>query len=371
MIKYIVTLILILLIIYFGIDLCIEKKESFTVLPILDSSPFVHLYDNTGTKLNISLISKPFGTDSDYKLFLNNINKYIFIGITSYMEFPSIPGNPIDKYILEKDVTESTVNQSYNLEMYFKLCDGWLHCFREPIKYLPHDKPSTLISESDFVNYNVLKPDTNIKKEYDFIYSCPKVDKNSPCNDWVSLNKNWELALKCFPIMCLKYKLKGLLIGREGCELPEGCEPYLDTTGWLDYNENIKLYNKCKFIFVPNVRDASPRILTEALASNLPALVNINILGGWKYIESGKTGEFFTDENDISQALDTLLLNMNKYEPREYIINNYGPINSGKRLKKFIFDNFKDQVKNDKNEIIDENSIEYIVFRGPLVNFIP
>jgi glycosyltransferase involved in cell wall biosynthesis len=222
-----------------------------------------------------------------------------------------------------------------------------------------------LLSESDFVNYNVLKPNPNVPVEYDFIYSCPKVDENSSCNDWVSYNKNWELALKCLPIMCLQFKLRGLLVGRSKCTLPVGCEKLLDTTGWVDYYENIKLYNKCKFIFVPNIRDASPRVLTEALACGLPCLVNYNILGGWKYVDSVHTGEFFTDETDIAESITILLKNMSTYNPRQYIIDNYGPINSGKQLKNFLYSNFNDKIN------VPITDVNYVVFRGPLTGFVP
>ena len=157
------------------------------------------------------------------------------------------------------------------------MCKGWLHCFKNPEKYIPTDKPHTLISESDFVNYKQLPYDANAEREFDFLYSCPKVNENSTCDDWVSHNKNWELAKKCLPILCEKFKLKGLLVGRKDCEIPEGCKPYITTTGWLDYGENIKQYNKCKFIFVPNQRDASPRVITEAMSCNLAVLMNKNI----------------------------------------------------------------------------------------------
>jgi hypothetical protein len=367
MIRYIVTLILLSLIVYFSISI---TTENFMSLPPLESPAFVHLYDNKGNKLNIALISKPFGQDSEYKIYLNNINKYIYIGITSYMEFPNLPTNPLDNYILEKKITTgSTSENAYNLEMYFKLCDGWLHCFRNPIEYLPANKPHDLISESDFINYQMIKPDETVKKEYDFIYSCPKVSEDSSCDDWVSHNKNWELCKKCLPILCLKYKLRGLLIGRKGCKLPDGCDKYISTTGWIDYHENLNLYNKCRFVFMPNQRDASPRVLTEGFAYNLPCIINRNILGGWKYIESKVTGEFFTDENDVNIAIETMLANITTYTPRQYIIDNYGPINSGKRLKKFIFDNFKDRVLNEANEKVNEKDVEYILIRNPLNSF--
>ena len=356
MLKYIITLILVILILYFAIN---NWKNIATFINTdneenneLNTVAFVPLYDDKGTKLNVSLISKPFSTDKDFKLYLTNKHKYIFLGITSYMEFPSMPTNPIDKYELESFGNTNP----YNLDMYFSICEGWLHCFKNPCKYLPTDRTNVLISESDFINYEIIKPD-NSMKEYDFIYSCPKISKDSTCNDWVSYNKNWELALKCLPILCAKYKLKGLLVGRDGCELPEDCKEYLTTTGWLEYNEMIKLYNKSKFIFVPNVRDASPRVITEAMSLDLPCIMNTNILGGWKYINK-QTGEFFTDENDLESVLKPFLANLPNYKPRQFIIDNYGPINSGKRLKEFIFNNYKDR--------LNIKDCEYIVIRNPL-----
>jgi hypothetical protein len=367
MIDRLLILCLILLLGYliFNIINC-SNKENFTTtkLPELNSGSIVSLYDDKGTKLNVALIAQPFGYDSDYKTYLENINKYIYMGITSYMEFPYVPSNPLDNYVAENEIDKNPKGSSYNYEMYYKICEGWLHCFRNPKEYLPSDKILSLVSESDFVNYNVLRPD-DTKKEYDFVYSCPKVDKNSHCDDWVSFNKNWALALKCLPILCLKHKLKGLLIGRQGCKLPDGCDKYIETTGWVDYFENIKLYRKCKFLFLPNVRDASPRVLTECLATGLPCLVNYNILGGWKYVDEEKTGTFFNDENDIDSSVTRLLANMSKYNPRQYIIDNYGPINAGKALKKLLFDNFKDRLN------VNEDKVEYITLRGQLTGFTP
>ena len=123
--------------------------------------------------------------------------------------------------------------------------------------------------------------------------------------------------------MCKKYSYKGLLIGRSGCKLPDGCDSTkLVTTSKLDCWEMLKKYSECKFIFIPNVSDASPRVLTEALCHNLPCLVNKNIVGGWKYVTE-ETGEFFTDENDFCEKLEKLMSNINKYTPRKHFINNF------------------------------------------------
>jgi glycosyltransferase involved in cell wall biosynthesis len=281
------------------------------------------------------------------------------------MEFPGLPTNPLDRYVLEDDKTVSNSGMNiYNMGMYQKLTEGWLHCFKEPNKYLPSDKFNFLISESDFVNYNILRPDPSVVKQYDFLYNCPKVNEGSPCDDWVSYNKNWELALKCLPILCKQFGLRGLLVGRKNCPLPDGCAQYLDTTGWLDYHEHIKVYDKCKFIFMPNIIDASPRVLTESLAKGLPCLVNSNILGGWKYVDEEKTGTFFTDETDIANSITKLLANMTKYNPRQYIIDNYGPVNSGRRLKEYLFTHFKDRLN------VKESEVDYVTIRNSAVGFL-
>ncbi len=366
-IKIIITIVLLLGIIFF-----IKNKnpnpESFDnsndnskPSDFGESPVFVPLYSDDKTKLNVMLISKPFPTDNDYKMYLNNKHKYIYIGISSYMEFPGLPSNPLDKFKIEGFSANTTNSNPYNIKMYQTMCDGWLHCFRKPCDYIPCNLPYALISESDFVNTEYLKPDDTII-EYDFIYNCPKVNKNSGCNDWVSYNKNWELTQKCLPILCEKFKLKGLLIGREGCELPEKSKPYLTTTGWVDYEEVIKLYKKCKFLFLPNTRDASPRVVTECMSLDMPCLMNTNILGGWKYINTGtvKTGEFFTDETDLEESLTKLLNNMKNgiYKPRQFILDNYGPINSGIKLKEFLFANFKDR--------LNIKDAKYITIRNPI-----
>ncbi len=363
MIKYIITAILLCIILYLLKKNNIIFGDNFgNTLPKLDSVPhFVHLYDNMGTMLNVVLISKPFSSDSEFKNYLINMNKYIFIGISSYMEFPHVPTNPLDNYQDEKNQPTDAKTYPHYLDMYYTICQGWLHCFREPGKYIPINKPHALISESDFINYKQNAPEPDIVKEYDFIYSCPKVNADSTCNDWVSYNKNWELALKCLPILCEKYKLKGLLIGREGCEIPEGCKPYITTTGWVDNSMMRKHYQQARFQFVPNQRDASPRVITEGMSYGLPCLMNYNILGGWKYIDENKTGVFFTDENDIDNAIAKLLEKMPTYNVRQFIIDNYGPVNSGRKLKEFLFANFKDR--------LNIKDCDYITLRSPITDF--
>ncbi len=372
MIKYVITGLLIVLILYF-LYLNYTTDEGFEnaskPLPEL-TNPFVHLYDDEGNKLNVVLIAQPLGSDDQYRKYMENMAKVIFIGISSYMEFPYVPSNPEDNYKIEhfeqnQENFAYEYTTPYYLDMYFEMCKGWLHCFKNPEKYIPIDKPHALISESDFVNYKQIpyEPDSQgVEREFDFLYSCPKVNEKSNCNDWVSHNKNWELAKKCLPILCEKFKLKGLLVGRKDCDIPEGCKPYITTTGWLNYGDNISKYNKCKFLFVPNQRDASPRVITEAMSADCAVLMNTNILGGWKYVVE-QTGELFTDENDIEAVLNKFIPKLNKkeYKSRQYIIDNYGPVNSGRKLKEFLFKNFGNK--------LNIKDCDYISMRGQLTGY--
>lgn len=331
----------------------LKNKKGFNVL-----------YTDKGEQLNIALIPQPLGGAEQYKDLLINLPYYKYLAISSYMEFPYVPSNPMDNYIdakLVKDLPEGEKKKNnFYLDMYLKVCDGFLHCFRDPKKYLgeSYNKPLALISDSDFVNYNVAKDDPNVEKKYDYIYSCPKVNKDSKdCNDWVAYNKNWDLAQKV--IFKLSEKgYKGLLVGRQYCKVPDNC----DTTGWVDYGDMLKMYQTAKVILIPNIADASPRVLTECLSTDLRCLVNENIVGGWKYVNEN-TGEFFTDENNVCQMMDKIMNNYNSYKPRQYIIENYGPINSGKRLKEYLYTNFKDHLN------IDESQVEYVTLRAPLRNF--
>ena len=71
----------------------------------------------------------------------------------------------------------------------------------------------------------------------------------------------------------------------------------------LPYWDFIKEICKSKFLFIPNIYDASPRTLTQSLSCNVPVLLNYNILGGWKYINK-YTGEFFNDEKDFHKKVE-------------------------------------------------------------------
>ncbi len=314
-----------------------KKRESFVdIVPTHDNvpqmkRPFLNIYDDKGNKINAVFITHPFTRDECIEQYEDAKAKGVhFLGMSSYCEFPGIVSNP-------HDVLHDPNLDAWSKYNYYELTRGWCHCFREPDKYIADTTiPKALISESDFANYEQHKPEPSINKEYDFLYICLK--DNDKCEDgWQSYNRNWDVAKKCLDIMCEKHGLKGLLVGRINCEIPKGCHQLMELTDFMEYSKFIKTYNQCKFIFVPNIADASPRVLTEAICFNLPTLVNYNIVGGWKYIDD-KTGELFHNENDFDAVLSKFLDKQknNEYTPREQFIANFGAENAGKKLLNFV-----------------------------------
>jgi hypothetical protein len=312
--------------------------------------PFLNLYavmkDGTEKITNVIFITHSFTRD-DCETNYNDYKKrgMHFLGLSSYSEFPGHITNPHDAL---NDPKHSAY--TYN---YFDLTRGWLTVFREEInqKIFPKDFPRINCAESDFAKFNTHQPEPSIKKEYDFIYICLK--DNDKCeNGWQSTIREWDMTKKCLDIMCKKYKLKGLLLGRINCEIPDNCHQLMELTDFQEYSTFIKNFNKCRFVFCGSMRDASPRTVTEGMCFNLPILMNKNILGGWQYIND-ETGEFFDPdniENSFEPVLDKFIkkLNNNEYKPREWFIKNYGEHNSGAKLLDFVKSIFKDDELNVK-----------------------
>ena len=323
--------------------------------------PFLNLYavmkDGKEVATNIGFITHSFTRDDcevDYNKY--KADGIHFLGLSSYSEFPGPISNP-------HDVLHDPKHKAYTYD-YFNLTRGWCTVFREENnkKWIKEGFPRIQLAESDFAKFKNHLPDPSVEKEYDFIYVCLKDgDKKEGEKDcpqtWQSSIRQWSKAKKCLDIMCNKYKLKGLLIGRIGCEIPSSCHQLMELTDFMEYSKFITNYNKCKFIFIPNYAEASCRVCTEAMCFNLAVLMNSNILGGWNYINSD-TGEFFDAdniENDFEPVLDKFLkkLNNNEYTPREWFIKNYGEYNSGKRLKEFVQSVFKESELNVKYDDVD------------------
>jgi len=318
--------------------------------------PFLNMWgvkhDGSEFLVNIVFITHPFTRDECIVQYNDAKSKGChFLGLSSYSEFPGPVSNP-------HDILHDPKNKAWTDYDYFTLTRGWLSCFRDEnnAKWIKQGFPLANIAESDFANYEQHKPDPTVKKEYDFIYIClkdgePKEEngqKDCP-NGWQSEIRAWSTVKKLLDIMCDKYHLKGLLIGRVGCQIPKQCHQLMELTDFMEYHTFIKQFNRCKFILTASFQDASPRTATEAMCFNLPILMNKNILGGWQYMNE-KTGSFY-DPNNIETFDETLQkflkkLNNNEYTPREWFIENYGKYNTGKRLLKFVQEVFKPEELN-------------------------
>lgn len=314
-----------------------------------------NLIDENKNICNIIILTSPF-TDKTYKKYLEAKSRGTkFIGCFKSIYFPFIKHNKNDKH----NITNNIVNNKWKYN-YFNFCFGWFHSFRNPDTYIPSNFPKKLISISDFIRYEEFKYNKDSEKEYDFIYIYLQEFHNN-CNqnyekEMESKKEYCKLAKKCIDIMCNKYKMNGLLIGKIDYELPIGCHNLIEITDFINYSKFIKQYEKCRFIFVPDLIEEYQSILAEALCFNLPCIVNKNILGGWKYVNE-KTGLIFNDENDFENVLKQFQSKFNTFTPRDYFINNHGSNYEGKQIVQFI----KDNIPNYKEEInLDLDKIRYL-----------
>ena len=104
-----------------------EKNEKKELTPNL-KRPYVNLFDDNGNKLNIILLSKPFQNESEMSIYNENKDKCIFLGISSYLEFPNHPSNPHEDF-----------GDNFQKFKYKEMCEGWIHGFRNPDDYFPPD----------------------------------------------------------------------------------------------------------------------------------------------------------------------------------------------------------------------------------------
>lgn len=259
----------------------------------------------------------------------DRFNEYVkqgihIFGITAYKSFPN-------RDMMDSSEGEYERNDTFD---YTGKIKDWLCCFKNKDKYGFSPLNNIIdISESDF--YNAEKEDPK-KKKYDFIYICNKDSDSCPLDGWNAINRNFDLAKKCFPIMCGEFGLKGLVVGREGCNLEkEDYSENLEVVGWLDWHVLQDKMRESKILFVPNVFDASPRVISESITKGLHVLMNNKILCGSKYV-TYETGELFTDETDIRPALTNLLNKQYKTSPKKWWEENYSQETSQQKLAEFL-----------------------------------
>jgi hypothetical protein len=272
--------------------------------------PFMFVTDAYGFGTGWVMLHAPIQSPSRKSLFADYRRRGLgFIGMTSFMTFPA-------------------GHASSELD-YTAVCQGWAHCFREPDRYLPHHQPRLLLSLSDFVDPARVTPfryprTTMANDQYDFVYVC----SDEP---WKMTAKNWKLAKRCLPILCGELGLRGLMVGVNPRQWPT--IPGLRVSPWLPYERFLQLLSGCRFLFVPNELDASPRVMAEALCLDIPLVTNQALIGGWKYVTSA-TGVFFNDEHDVAEAVQQCLTAT--YCPRSWYLSQFGPRRAGRYLSKLV-----------------------------------
>ena len=130
-------------------------------------------------------------------------------------------------------------------------------------------------------------------------------------------------------------------MGRDLRREPE-LRPYLDSGKlvslpvYVPFGRFVHLIESSRALWTPNVEDASPRVLTQALCKNVPILVNRHIAGGWKYVNN-RTGAFFSDEHDVVDAARALLSSspgaQARLAPRDDYLERFGPVKGALRLQ--------------------------------------
>lgn len=302
------------------------------------SFPFKNIKNQAHIYLPIIAISAPFRSKQHEDLYQEYKNKGCsFLGISSYLTFPDKIQNPHECRFHERRKHD-----------YVGMVSAWAYCTRNPSqKILSVGMPHILMTEADLKNIRSYTRKHQQPPEYDFLYVC--LDDGKDCRPgWQSHNRNWILAQICFHVICVQYKLRVLIVGRTHCTLDPLWRPYVTVKGFMNFHAFQTEMQKCRFLFVPNIDDASPRVITEALCYDIPVLVNRNIVGGWHNVVSGVTGEFFTDENDLKPALNKLLHPQARYSPRHWFEKNRAG-NSRKLFAEFIKQHFASVLKKSIN----------------------
>eukprot|EP00929_Paragymnodinium_shiwhaense_P014120 TRINITY_DN122004_c0_g1_i1.p1 TRINITY_DN122004_c0_g1~~TRINITY_DN122004_c0_g1_i1.p1 ORF type:complete len:519 (+),score=54.47 TRINITY_DN122004_c0_g1_i1:43-1599(+) len=311
-----------------GVQLSVRVHPVYQSL--LKEYPFQQVTTQSGQQVNVILVRSQMNPHQT-KLYQKYKDDILFLGISSMNDYP------------------------FGSE-YVGMFPGFLHMMREPEKSFPPQVKTILLSQSDFqLPTNYPFRDYSVPKKYDFTYSASDCDVESDGNGWCGWSKNWTFVKSALHVMCSpEFNLRGVLVATKNkantkaYSIPPECKDrIIQTTFLADQRDYFNYLRQSRFAFLPQVHDASPRVSTQALALDVPILMNYHIMGGWKYVTE-KTGEFFHDMGDFKESLRTILRNSDiphRYEPRKWVFDNYGNDNSGKRLLEFVKAHFSHRVR--------------------------
>jgi glycosyltransferase involved in cell wall biosynthesis len=280
--------------------------------------PLSYIVDEHGVDTGFAILRGGLGR-GDRPAFRQMAAEHHFVGFAQLGPFP-LYHEGYDSRSVWKDPTDGWGRPEV------EACEAWCHCFRDPDRYIPPGPPRFLMSSgSDFIDPEhvgrLAECQPSPVKRWDVIYCC--------LPNWFNeMQKNWELARSCIARLVTELNLHVLLIGRLGAaDVPR--HPNIELRPQVSWTELLYCTARCNLAFIPNELDASPRVLTEALALDVPVLVNADILGGWKYVND-ETGQFFVDESDVVAAAERCL--GASVRPRAWYLEHYGPTRSGARL---------------------------------------
>lgn len=300
---------------------------------LISHYPFQPVRNDAHELVNIILVRSPFRSKEHERLYQQYKDEILFLGISSFEDYPLPPSNPY--------------SVKFPADKYVGLFPGFLHMTRHPAKIFPPHVKLLLMSQSDFSLPSAGRP---MEKKYDFSFSGTDQDVAHNCEGWSSYAKNWSFVQESLVVMCGEFNMTGVLVAtkdkqdKRACTIPSVCEGKIVQTKFLDQGEFFKYVKQSRFLFVPQIHDASPRVTTQALSLNVPLFMNRNIQGGWKYV-TVKTGESFNDLTDFRPALQKLMRRLGEYEPQKWVKENYGDEISGPRLLRFVREFFSDRVK--------------------------
>lgn len=294
--------------------------------------------------VNVIMVRAPYRGKDDEELYNFYKDDILFLGISSFESFPLKSPNPY--------------SSKYESDYYLDMFEGFLHNMHDPEVHFPSSVKTILMSQSDFmldepIRYG--KRHKNVEKVYDFVYSGGDQDVESDCVGWASYNKNFSLVREALEVMCSsEFNVTGVLVanknkaGTKSCSIPKSCDGKMVQTTFLDQSTFFDYLSKARWAFLPQVCDASPRVSTQALSMDVPLLMNQNIMGGWKYLLPGESGEFFHDMSNFKKSLRRILDNTrgetSPYRPLDFVTKNYGNEKSGERLLQFVKENWGDRV---------------------------
>mmetsp|Transcript_18895 Transcript_18895/g.35162 ORF Transcript_18895/g.35162 Transcript_18895/m.35162 type:complete len:507 (+) Transcript_18895:30-1550(+) len=328
---------------------CVRSSKLDHIHPdyfrITERYAFQQVMNQNHEYVNVIMVRSPYRDKGDEDLYNFYKDDIVFLGISSFESFPLKSPNPY--------------SSKYDSEYYLNMFTGFLHNMKEPDSYFPADVKTILMSQSDF-NLNEAtafgQKHAHDEKIYDFVYSGGDQEVEQDCVGWASYNKNFSFVRQALEVMCSpEFNVTGVLVanknkaGTKACTIPAACEGKMVQTTFLDQGKFFGYLAKARWAFLPQICDASPRVSSQALSMNIPLLMNQNIMGGWKYMVEGETGEFFHDMSDFKESLRKILDNTrggnSPYKPLELAKSKYGNVNSGPRLFEFVKKNWGDRVQ--------------------------